>query len=149
MRSATDVAFQLAEQEQPTQQNGPAALLPPASPTRRRAVKPQLLPLWQRLCRAAAPDAQAYLQGLGPLTPTAWPSVLQPLVQRRGGTHAPSSLARTRLAADGTHLAYLLVDGAGQLLPVQGGVAQCHLELGTVKGVLPSGEAFLGPALNQ
>ncbi|KAI7845941.1 hypothetical protein COHA_000487 [Chlorella ohadii] len=91
------------------------------------------------MCRAVAPDTQAYLQGLGPLAPTARPSVLQPLAQRRGGTHAPSLLARTRLGADGTHLADLLVDGAGQLLPVQGGVAQCHLELGAVKGVPPSG----------
>ena len=145
MRSAADVAFQLAEQEQqPTQQNAPAALLPPASPTRRRAAQPPALPLWQRVCRAVAPDAQGYLQGLGPLAPTARPSVLQTLAQRRGGAHAPSSLARTRLAADGTHLADLLVDGAGQLLPVQGGLAQCHLELGPVKGVPPSGEASPG-----
>ena len=110
---------------------------PPASPTRRR-LQPPPLPLWQRVSRAIAPDAQAYMQGLGQLAPTARPSALQPLAQRRSAVCAP------RPAVDGTQLADLPVDGVGQLLPVNGGVAQCHLELGPVKGVPPSGKTLAG-----
>lgn len=124
-----------APEERPSAQTTPAP--PPASPTRRR-LQPPPLPLWQRVCRAVAPVAQAYMQGLGQLAPTARPSALQPLTQRRSAVCAP------RLAVDGTQLADLPVDGAGQLLPVNGGVAQCHLELGTVKGVPPSGRTLAG-----
>lgn len=149
MRSALSMAFQLAAEEQPRAEDAAAAHPqppppPPGSPThaRRRAFQPPSLPLWQRVCRALGPAPHAYLQSLGPLAPTARPTALQPLALRRSGAHAPSALGGTRLTADGTQLAELPVDRGGQLLPVQAGLVQCHLELGTVKGVPPSGEAW-------
>ena len=157
MRSALSMAFQLAAEEQPRAEDAAAAhpQQPPPPPlrspthARRRALQPPPPPLWQRVCRALGAAPHAYLQSLGPLAPTARPSALQPLALRRSGANAPSALCGMRLAADGTQLSELPVDGAGQLLPVQAGLVQCHLELGTVKGVPPSGEAWPSCALSN
>lgn len=111
---------------------------PPPSPTC-RAFQPSPLPPEQRVRRALAPDPHAYVAALAPaLGPTARPSSLQ-LLAARGGRHAPSALCRPGLTLDATQLACLPVDRAGMLLGVQAGVAQCHLTLGTVKGVPRSG----------
>lgn len=93
-----------------------------------------------RLRAALGANPCSYLSALGSLAPAARHASLQPLLKR--GRFAPSSLLWPSLDTAGLHLTPdYRVDGARQLVTGGGAaaVAQCHLALGVVQDLPPSG----------